>query len=243
MVAIYPLPWRISLNARQYSPQARPKASLRRYMPRPLAVVTDASISTPWPLPILEFPDPRCAPSRAGRPRPIMTRPSRPARRHVRDHVRRARHRPGREPCRQCTSVHGHRRQREKDSRWSSSTRRSSPNRANSLPGGLPVVAHHLRDVTRANEITVQAHAANGQPFELHVDGLLAVCIHTNGPSRRQAVRRHLSPLSARCAQEAGEAAQAAAVRRRLIGNGAHAPHLRWFSCVIRLAPVAEKRS
>jgi peptide deformylase len=32
-------------------------------------------------------------------------------------------------------------------------------------------------DVTRANEITVQAHGRDGKPFELHVDGLLAVCI------------------------------------------------------------------
>jgi len=32
-------------------------------------------------------------------------------------------------------------------------------------------------DVTRANEITVQAIGRDGQPFELTTDGLLAICI------------------------------------------------------------------
>ncbi|MCI4568141.1 peptide deformylase [Lysobacter sp. CFH 32150] len=60
-------------------------------------------------------------------------------------------------------------------------------------------------DVTRANEITVQALDRHGQAFELHVDGLLAVCIqhemdHLEGklfvdylsPLKREMVRKKL---------------------------------------------------
>ena len=62
-------------------------------------------------------------------------------------------------------------------------------------------------DVTRANEITVQrARTAHGQPFELTIDGLLAVCIqhemdHLDGklfvdylsPLKREMVRKKLA--------------------------------------------------
>ena len=61
-------------------------------------------------------------------------------------------------------------------------------------------------DVTRANEITVQAIGRDGQPFELSADGLLAVCIqhecdHLNGklfvdylsPLKREMVRKKLA--------------------------------------------------
>ncbi|WP_457096286.1 peptide deformylase [Lysobacter sp. P5_B9] len=61
-------------------------------------------------------------------------------------------------------------------------------------------------DVTRANEITVQALDREGQPFEMHVDGLLAVCIqhemdHLIGklfvdylsPLKREMVRKKLA--------------------------------------------------
>ncbi|NUS38066.1 MAG: peptide deformylase [Lysobacter sp.] len=61
-------------------------------------------------------------------------------------------------------------------------------------------------DVTRANEITVQALDRHGQPFELRVDGLLAVCIqhemdHLDGklfvdylsPLKREMVRKKLA--------------------------------------------------
>jgi peptide deformylase len=61
-------------------------------------------------------------------------------------------------------------------------------------------------DVTRANEITVQALDRHGQPFELHVDGLLAVCVqhemdHLDGklfvdylsPLKREMVRKKLA--------------------------------------------------
>lgn len=61
-------------------------------------------------------------------------------------------------------------------------------------------------DVTRANEITVRALDRNGQPFELAVDGLLAVCVqhemdHLQGklfvdylsPLKREMVRKKLA--------------------------------------------------
>ena len=61
-------------------------------------------------------------------------------------------------------------------------------------------------DVTRANEITVSALDRHGQPFELAVDGLLAVCIqhemdHLQGklfvdylsPLKREMVRKKLA--------------------------------------------------
>ena len=61
-------------------------------------------------------------------------------------------------------------------------------------------------DVTRANEITVRALDRHGQPFELAVDGLLAVCIqhemdHLQGklfvdylsPLKREMVRKKLA--------------------------------------------------
>jgi peptide deformylase len=61
-------------------------------------------------------------------------------------------------------------------------------------------------DVTRANEITVQALDRNGQPFELEADGLLAVCVqhemdHLIGklfvdylsPLKREMVRKKLA--------------------------------------------------
>jgi peptide deformylase len=61
-------------------------------------------------------------------------------------------------------------------------------------------------DVTRANEITVRALDRHGQPFELNVDGLLAVCIqheidHLDGklfvdylsPLKREMVRKKLA--------------------------------------------------
>ena len=61
-------------------------------------------------------------------------------------------------------------------------------------------------DVTRANEITVQALDRDGQPFELQADGLLAVCIqhemdHLIGklfvdylsPLKREMVRKKLA--------------------------------------------------
>ena len=61
-------------------------------------------------------------------------------------------------------------------------------------------------DVTRADTITVQAIGRDGQPFELHADGLLAVCIqhemdHLLGklfvdylsPLKREMVRKKLA--------------------------------------------------
>ena len=61
-------------------------------------------------------------------------------------------------------------------------------------------------DVTRASEIHVRAIGRDGQPFELHIDGLLAVCIqhemdHLNGvlfvdylsPLKREMVRKKLA--------------------------------------------------
>ncbi len=61
-------------------------------------------------------------------------------------------------------------------------------------------------DVTRANEINVRAIGRDGQPFELSIDGLLAVCIqhemdHLNGvlfvdylsPLKREMVRKKLA--------------------------------------------------
>jgi len=66
-------------------------------------------------------------------------------------------------------------------------------------------------DVTRANEITVQALDRNGGPFELQVDGLLAVCIqhemdHLEGklfvdylsPLKREMVRKKLAKAKRR---------------------------------------------
>ncbi|MEO6365203.1 MAG: peptide deformylase [Luteimonas sp.] len=63
-------------------------------------------------------------------------------------------------------------------------------------------------DVTRANEIQVRAIGRDGQPFELSIDGLLAVCIqhvmdHLNGvlfvdylsPLKREMVRKKLAKL------------------------------------------------
>ena len=60
-------------------------------------------------------------------------------------------------------------------------------------------------DVTRADNVTVQALDRHGEPFELHVDGLLAVCIqhemdHLEGklfvdylsPLKREMVRKKL---------------------------------------------------
>jgi peptide deformylase len=61
-------------------------------------------------------------------------------------------------------------------------------------------------DVTRANEITVSALDRHGQPFELAIDGLLAVCVqhemdHLQGklfvdylsPLKREMVRKKLA--------------------------------------------------
>ena len=61
-------------------------------------------------------------------------------------------------------------------------------------------------DVARANEITVNALGRDGQPFELHTDGLLAVCVqhemdHLLGklfvdylsPLKREMVRKKLA--------------------------------------------------
>ncbi|RDZ27608.1 peptide deformylase [Lysobacter silvisoli] len=61
-------------------------------------------------------------------------------------------------------------------------------------------------DVTRANEITVRAIGRDGQPFEMQIDGLLAVCIqhemdHLDGklfvdylsPLKREMVRKKLA--------------------------------------------------
>ena len=61
-------------------------------------------------------------------------------------------------------------------------------------------------DVARANEITVNAFGRDGQPFELHTDGLLAVCVqhemdHLLGklfvdylsPLKREMVRKKLA--------------------------------------------------
>jgi peptide deformylase len=61
-------------------------------------------------------------------------------------------------------------------------------------------------DVTRANEILVRALDRHGQPFEMRVDGLLAVCIqhemdHLEGklfvdylsPLKREMVRKKLA--------------------------------------------------
>ena len=66
-------------------------------------------------------------------------------------------------------------------------------------------------DVTRANEITVQALDRHGAPFELQVDGLLAVCIqhemdHLEGklfvdylsPLKREMVRKKLAKAKRR---------------------------------------------
>ena len=71
---------------------------------------------------------------------------------------------------------------------------------------GCLSVPNIFADVTRANEITVKALDRNGQPFEMHVDGLLAVCIqhemdHLEGklfvdylsPLKREMVRKKLA--------------------------------------------------
>lgn len=71
---------------------------------------------------------------------------------------------------------------------------------------GCLSVPNIFADVTRANEITVQALDRHGQPFELSVDGLLAVCIqhemdHLDGklfvdylsPLKREMVRKKLA--------------------------------------------------
>ena len=71
---------------------------------------------------------------------------------------------------------------------------------------GCLSVPNIFADVTRANEITVRALNRHGQPFEMHVDGLLAVCIqhemdHLEGklfvdylsPLKREMVRKKLA--------------------------------------------------
>src|SRR3970040_123679 len=51
-------------------------------------------------------------------------------------------------------------------------------------------------DVARANEITVNALGRDGQPFELHTDGLLAVCVqHEMDHLLGKLVVDYLSPL------------------------------------------------
>ena len=71
---------------------------------------------------------------------------------------------------------------------------------------GCLSVPNIFADVTRANEITVKAFGRDGQPFEMHVDGLLAVCVqhemdHLAGklfvdylsPLKREMVRKKLA--------------------------------------------------
>jgi peptide deformylase len=71
---------------------------------------------------------------------------------------------------------------------------------------GCLSVPNIFADVTRANEILVQALDRHGKPFELRVDGLLAVCIqhemdHLEGklfvdylsPLKREMVRKKLA--------------------------------------------------
>ena len=71
---------------------------------------------------------------------------------------------------------------------------------------GCLSVPNIFADVTRANEILVKALDRNGQPFEMRVDGLLAVCIqhemdHLEGklfvdylsPLKREMVRKKLA--------------------------------------------------
>ena len=71
---------------------------------------------------------------------------------------------------------------------------------------GCLSVPNIFADVTRANEITVTALDRHGEPFELSVDGLLAVCVqhemdHLEGklfvdylsPLKREMVRRKLA--------------------------------------------------
>ena len=71
---------------------------------------------------------------------------------------------------------------------------------------GCLSVPNIFADVTRANEITVRALDRHGQSFEMHVDGLLAVCIqhemdHLEGklfvdylsPLKREMVRKKLA--------------------------------------------------
>ena len=71
---------------------------------------------------------------------------------------------------------------------------------------GCLSVPNIFADVTRANEITVRALDRHGQAFEMHVDGLLAVCIqhemdHLEGklfvdylsPLKREMVRKKLA--------------------------------------------------
>lgn len=76
---------------------------------------------------------------------------------------------------------------------------------------GCLSVPNIFADVTRANEITVQALDRHGKPFELHVDGLLAVCVqhemdHLEGklfvdylsPLKREMVRKKLAKAKRR---------------------------------------------
>jgi len=71
---------------------------------------------------------------------------------------------------------------------------------------GCLSVPNIFADVTRANEILVRALDRHGQPFEMRVDGLLAVCIqhemdHLEGklfvdylsPLKREMVRKKLA--------------------------------------------------
>ena len=71
---------------------------------------------------------------------------------------------------------------------------------------GCLSVPNIFADVTRANEILVKALDRDGQPFEMRVDGLLAVCIqhemdHLEGklfvdylsPLKREMVRKKLA--------------------------------------------------
>jgi peptide deformylase len=71
---------------------------------------------------------------------------------------------------------------------------------------GCLSVPNIFADVTRANEILVKALDRHGQPFEMRVDGLLAVCIqhemdHLEGklfvdylsPLKREMVRKKLA--------------------------------------------------
>ena len=71
---------------------------------------------------------------------------------------------------------------------------------------GCLSVPNIFADVTRANEITVRALDRHGKSFEMHVDGLLAVCIqhemdHLEGklfvdylsPLKREMVRKKLA--------------------------------------------------
>ena len=96
---------------------------------------------------------------------------------------------------------------RTRTGRWCSSIRRSSNARGEQVyQEGCLSVPGIFADVTRANEILVRALDRHGQPFELRVDGLLAVCIqhemdHLEGklfvdylsPLKREMVRKKLA--------------------------------------------------